>query len=216
VVKIDHYSLKYLLEQRLATIPQHQWVSKLMGFDFAVKYKPGTSNTVANALSRCSESDELAALSAPSFTVFDTIRVELDETAALHQLRAEVVAEGGGGDKWQVVDDLITKAGKIYVPADSLHLPMILSAVHDMGHEGAEKTLHKLRRDFYVPGARSAIQEHVRACAVCQRNKVEQLHPVGLLQPLDMPGAVWSHIAMDFVEGFPRISGKSVILTVVD
>jgi hypothetical protein len=67
-----------------------------MGFDFAVKYKPGTSNTVANALSRCSESDELAALSAPSFTVFDTIRVELDETAALHQLRAEVVAEGGG------------------------------------------------------------------------------------------------------------------------
>jgi hypothetical protein len=214
VVKTDHYSLKYLLDQCLATIPQHQWVSKLMGFDFAVEYKPGTSNTVANALSWCSEeSDELAALSAPSFTVFDTIRVELDETAALHQLRAEVVA--GGGDKWQVVDDLITKAGKIYVPTDSPHLPMILSAVHDMGHEGAEKTLHKLRRDFYVPGARSAVQEHVRACAMCQRNKVEQLHPAGLLQPLDMPGAVWSHIAMDFVEGFPRISGKSV-MTVVD
>jgi hypothetical protein len=68
-----------------------------MGFDFVVEYKPGTSNTVANALSWCSEeSDELAALSAPSFTVFDTIRVELDETAALHQLRAEVVAGGGG------------------------------------------------------------------------------------------------------------------------
>jgi hypothetical protein len=47
VVKTDHYSLKYLLDQRLATIPQHQWVSKLTGFDFRVEYKPGSSNTVA-------------------------------------------------------------------------------------------------------------------------------------------------------------------------
>jgi hypothetical protein len=36
VVKIDHYNLKYLLDQRLATILQHQWVSKMMGFDFWV------------------------------------------------------------------------------------------------------------------------------------------------------------------------------------
>ena len=31
-----------------------------------------------------------------------------------------------------------------------------------------------------------------------------------------MPEHVWSNIAMDFVEGFPRVGGKSVILTVVD
>jgi hypothetical protein len=55
VVKTDHYNLKYLLDERLATIPQHQWVSKLMGFDFAVEYKSGASNTVVDALSRCSE-----------------------------------------------------------------------------------------------------------------------------------------------------------------
>jgi hypothetical protein len=27
---------------------------------------------------------------------------------------------------------------------------------------------------------------------------------------------VWTDIAMDFIEGFPRVNGKSVILTVVD
>jgi hypothetical protein len=52
VVKANHYSLKNLLDQRLATIPQHQWVSKLMGFDFVVEYKPGANNTVDDALSR--------------------------------------------------------------------------------------------------------------------------------------------------------------------
>jgi hypothetical protein len=36
------------------------------------------------------------------------------------------------------------------------------------------------------------------------------------LQPLEVPSTVWSHIAMDFVEGFSRVNGKSVILTVVD
>jgi hypothetical protein len=52
IVKTDHYSLKYLLDQRLTTIPQHQWVSKLIGYDFRVQYKPDTNNTVADALSR--------------------------------------------------------------------------------------------------------------------------------------------------------------------
>ena len=40
----DHYSLKFLLDQRLATIPQHHWVGKLLGFDFTVEYKPGALN----------------------------------------------------------------------------------------------------------------------------------------------------------------------------
>jgi hypothetical protein len=52
VVKIDHYSLKYLLDQCLATIRQHHWVAKLLGFDFSIEYKSGATNTVLDALSR--------------------------------------------------------------------------------------------------------------------------------------------------------------------
>lgn len=38
LVRTDHYNLKFLLDQHLATIPQHQWVSKLLSFDFSVEY----------------------------------------------------------------------------------------------------------------------------------------------------------------------------------
>ena len=47
LVRLDHYSLKFLLDQRLSTVPQHQWISKLFGFGFDVEYQPKRLNTVA-------------------------------------------------------------------------------------------------------------------------------------------------------------------------
>jgi hypothetical protein len=66
IVKTDHYSFKYLLDQRLATIPQHHWVGKLLGFDFTVEYRSGAANIVVDALSRRDTATAgLLAISAP-------------------------------------------------------------------------------------------------------------------------------------------------------
>lgn len=51
VVRTDHYSLKFLLEQHIATAPQQEWISKLMGFNFRVDYRP-ESKTRLHPLSR--------------------------------------------------------------------------------------------------------------------------------------------------------------------
>jgi len=88
VVRTDHQSLRFLLDQLLTTIPQHQWASKLLGFDFVVEYKPSAMNVVADALSRRDEGQgELLALSAPQFSLFDDIRQEINGDSALSQLR---------------------------------------------------------------------------------------------------------------------------------
>jgi hypothetical protein len=63
---------------------------------------------------------------------------------------------------------------------------------------------------------KQAVQDWVRSCAVCQRNKAEHLHPTGLLLPLPVPQGVWTDIALDFIEALPRVRGNSVILTIVD
>ena len=66
VVLTNHQPLKFILDQRLATIPQHHWVSKLLGFDFTVEYKPGRTNVMADALScRDAEVATLHAVSSP-------------------------------------------------------------------------------------------------------------------------------------------------------
>ena len=78
VIRTDHYALKFLLDQRLSTIPQNHWVSKLFGYDFQVEYRQGRLNVVADALSRRDgeapllatlpdSAPSLAALSVPAF-----------------------------------------------------------------------------------------------------------------------------------------------------
>jgi hypothetical protein len=120
LIRTDHFSLKFLLDQKLSTIPQHQWASKLLGFDFRIEYKPGSTNVVADALS-CRDTDEeaqLATLSTASFDLFDMLRVAYDTDVALQQLRTEVAA-GNRCDKWRVVDGLVTVASRIHIPVAS-------------------------------------------------------------------------------------------------
>lgn len=52
VIKNDHKSLKFLLEQHLTTPLQHTWLVKLLGYDYEISYKKGVENRAANALSR--------------------------------------------------------------------------------------------------------------------------------------------------------------------
>jgi hypothetical protein len=102
-----------------------------------------------------------------------------------------------------------------YMCSSTLWL-ILLSSAHDTGHEGIQKTIHRFRSSFYNPHALQRVKEFIKGCSVCQRNKTEHLHPGGVLQPLSLPSEVWSDISMDFIEGFPKVGGKSVILTVVD
>ncbi|GJY75755.1 putative mitochondrial protein [Tanacetum coccineum] len=52
IIKTDHCSLKYLLDQRITTPTQMKWLPKLMRFDYEVVYKRGSENGAADALSR--------------------------------------------------------------------------------------------------------------------------------------------------------------------
>jgi hypothetical protein len=115
-----------------------------------------------------------------------------------------------------VVDDLVMYCDRIYISTSSPSLQDMLTSSHGMGHEGTQKTLHRLCHNFFIPGARIVVHDFVHACAVCQHNKTDHLHPVGLLHPLKVPSVLWADIVMDFIEGFPKVSGKLVILTVVD
>lgn len=51
IIKTDHQSLKYLLEQKITTALQQKGMMKLMGFDYEILYKAGRENKAADSLS---------------------------------------------------------------------------------------------------------------------------------------------------------------------
>ena len=169
VVKTDHYSLKYLLDQRLATIPQHHWVGKLLGFDFSVEYRSGATNVVVDALSRRdTDEGEVLAISAPRFDLVDRLRHAQATDPALVAIYEELRA-GTRAAPWALVDDMVTFDGRLYIPPTLPLLQEVLAAVHNDGHEGIHRTLHRLRRDFHFPNMRHLVQEFVKACVNCQQ-----------------------------------------------
>jgi hypothetical protein len=128
----------------------------------------------------------------------------------------EQIEKGELVASWSFIDGLIMFQKRIYIPPASYLLHTILKVVHAMGHEGVQKTLHRFRKDFHKPQSRRVVQDFIKSCSTCQRNKTYHLHPAGLLLPLPVPAQVWSDISIDFVEGLPKVGSKSVILTVVD
>ncbi|XP_068644794.1 uncharacterized protein [Aristolochia californica] len=80
---------------------------------------------------------------------------------------------------------------RLCLPPKSELIPAILSAYHDNTHEGLQKTLHRIRADFYWQAMKPSIATYVGDCEVYQHNKAEHLSPAGLLQPLALPNQIF-------------------------
>ena len=52
IIKTDHFSLKYILGQKITTPFQSKWLPKLMGFDYEIVYMQGKENASTNSPSR--------------------------------------------------------------------------------------------------------------------------------------------------------------------
>ena len=86
-VKIDKQSLKFILEQKVGTVSQQRWLSKLLRYDFVIEYKKGKDNKVDDALSRKFETSpnlEEASISLISFPTFTWVE-ELKASYLLNQ-----------------------------------------------------------------------------------------------------------------------------------
>ena len=62
LIRTDHNSLQYLLQQKTLTTEQQKWIEKIATFDMEILHKKGKDNLVVDALSRRDEEDKVFAI----------------------------------------------------------------------------------------------------------------------------------------------------------
>ncbi|GKC04118.1 transposon ty3-I gag-pol polyprotein [Tanacetum coccineum] len=216
-VQTDHRSLKYLMEQRIMTLEQQKWISKLVGYDYEITYKPRKENSAVDSLSRVIGSPSLDALFVLETSLWNAIKKEVVEHPYMVRIGELASKNPGAPYKWQ--NELLLYKNRVVIPPNSHIISMLLHEFHDSpygGHSGVLRTYKRIAQQFYWPSMHKVIKQYVASCIVCQKNKTDTLSPAGLLQPLPIPCHVWEEITMDFIEGLPPSNGKSTIFVIVE
>lgn len=223
VVYTDHQSLRSLLHQTVQTPDQHKWLTKLLGYEFDILYKPGAQNKPVDALSRVYD-DSLpahAALSVfgPQPTILDAFHQYYPTDNQSATLFRVIQSDPFAHPDYHILEGILFFQDRIFVPLGSTLQHLTLTEFHTTpigGHTGMRRTHHSFARTFFWPNLRRLVREFVQRCMVCQSVKPFNHASQGLLQPLQIPEKIWDSASLDFITHLPNSNGKTVILVVID
>ena len=182
-------------------------------FPYVIKYKKGSTNIVADTISR---RHVLFSKLGAQILGFDHIRELYQEDQEFSSIYAQCQHRAQGG--YYVAKGYLFKEGKLCIPQGT-HRKLLVKESHEgglMGHFGVDKTLDLLKEKFYWPHMRKDVQRHCSRCISCLKAK-SRIMPHGLYTPLPIANAPWEDISMDFILGLPRTArGHDSIFVVVD
>ncbi|GAU25040.1 hypothetical protein TSUD_155140 [Trifolium subterraneum] len=220
IVCTDQKSLKQLMQQKIITAEHQNWAAKLMGYDFDIIYKQGKLNKGADALSRVYEGSELNNMkSSVTWAQEEQIKTEVSGDKKLQKIIAEVQQDPLSHPGYSYKQGILFYENRLVISSQSKLIPILLLEFHSTpqgGHSGFYKTYRRIVANLYWIGMKNTIQEFVRQCDICQRQKYMASSPGGLLQPFPIPEQIWEDISLDFIAGLPKSKQFEAILVVVD
>jgi hypothetical protein len=243
-VLTDHKNLTYFTTTKVLNRRQVRWAELLASYNFQIHYQKGSENGRADALSRRSDHRE-----GPAREPYSILRENIDGTLEYdHRITAssltiqddewekaikkaytkdtmaqQLLKEPPRESRIQVIEGIILMEGLIYVP-QSLRQG-VFERYHDaktMGHQGIDRTLERIQRMYYFPKMRGYVEENIRKCDACNRNKASRHKPYGEMQSPKAPEGAWESIALDFIVKLPpsreRVTGTvfDTVLVVTD
>ena len=195
-------------------------MSKLLGYQFEVIYKPGLENKAADSLSRMFEEAELKSITSfPLWLQMQQVQQEVREDEQLKRVINDIESDPNTHPGFSMQRGVLLYKNKLVLSSKSACLPMVLQEFHSTpagGHSGFVRTYRRVAGNLYWIGMKRVVQEFVRSCDVCQRQKYSALSPAGQLQPLPVPELIWEDISLDFITGLPKSKGFEAIFVVVD
>ena len=219
-VLTDHAPLTHWKTQRDLSPRQIRWNETLSRFDFDIHHIPGIANSAADALSRYPyvQSAGATVSAITSVTIDTAILQSVKEAYTDDKLFGPVIANPERYPAYTLVDGALYLENRLCIPAfDRKTRETLLLLHHDVqNHFGRRKTRSAIARDYFWPGLDQDVDEYIRTCDSCARNKTSTQPPAGLLHPMPVPLNRFSELALDFVGTLPKSDGFDTILGMTD
>lgn len=217
-IRTDCNSLKLLANKRDLSARIGRWFVRLSEFDYIIEYHKGTSNVVADGLSRnpVDSAEELQLVGLPVMG----ITINTDWIAALQRSDEEIMClktklENGDQEvqkKFTLYKNRVYKTSKglwrLYVPKD-IRTEIIIEAHKSLMHLGIDKTLSKLKETYYFPKMRESVTKYVNRCLNCLYYKTPTGKLPGFLHPLDKGTKPFQCVHIDHLGPFVTTYAKN-------
>lgn len=128
----DHKSLKFLMEQRITTSAQQEWMARFVGFQFDVVYKAGVDNKAADALSR--QYEDVVLNSIVSFPIWQQgkqVQEEVAKAPFLSEIIAAVRQDPNAKPGYDIVGEILFFKGRLVLSSKSDLIPTLLKEFHE-------------------------------------------------------------------------------------
>lgn len=219
VVETDHSSLLWLTKLSNPSGRLTRWAVTLSQYDFTIKHRKGSSNIVADALSRC----------VSDVAVLDVSSLKPDKwyTTMIQRVQEDAEAyptfrvENGVLYKHLLSHNAVTSNltnWKIVIP--TANRAEILQMFHDdptAGHFGIAKTYARVTELYYWPGLRKSVYSYVKKCPICAASKGDNLPQAGIMGSYKNINFPFQLISADLLGPYPRSkNGNQYLLVIVD
>lgn len=208
-----------------------RWWLLLQEYDFRIEYRPGDNMKHVDALSRnpIASRDSLELLDAREYDVMNISTTDWLQTVQMSDPKLQHIKLILKSNKKEVKDihtNFLLQDDKVYrIVGDQKKWVVpngarwrICQLCHDeMGHFAAEKTLDKIKQDYWFPKMKRFVCKYVEACLSCAYNKASTSKPTGYLHPIPKGNVPFHTLHMDHLGPFVRSKkGNSYILGVID